>query len=196
MGRPGGHGDSVTLNGENADGIKFTSDFMDVRGLNAGSGGFEVTLGTGEASITLPRRDKFKRADVGLKLSLRGFKSFRMPPIQSRFGQVAVHGANKGVSSDVVSGAICVHGDDPNPDESWFHEAEALAEFVWKGLQFGHGGRLQVPLIQVYRPNEVIATFYHGSGRPAHLPAIHFLNQSDFIASLVGRFESQEPFPA
>lgn len=196
MGRPGGHGDSVTLNGESADGIRFSSDDMGIRGLNAGNAGFAVRLRTGEASITLPRKADAKDVAVGLKLSLRGFKSFRPRPVQSQLGQVVVQGANKGVSPDLVSGAICVQATDTNhPNESWFHDAEALAEFVWKGLQFGHGGRLQIPLLQVYRPDEVIATFYHGSGRPAHLPAIHFLDQSEFIAAIVKRYETAEPFP-
>ncbi len=52
-----------------------------------------------------------------------------------------------------------------------------------------------MPVAQVFRPNEVIATFYAGSARPAHLPAIHFLDQSDFIAALVARFESDDDFP-
>ncbi len=195
MGQPGGHGEWVTLTGESSNDIKLSSDYMEIGGLNAGSSGYEVRLKTGEASVTLPRKADPKDAAVGLKLLLRGFKSFRPNPVQSQLGQVVVQGDNEVASADTVSGAICVQGTDPNLDDSWYRDAEALAKFVWKGLQFGHGGRLQIPLLQFYRPDEVIATFYRGSGRPKHLPMIHFLDQSEFIASLVKRFESEDTFP-
>ena len=94
-----------------------------------------------------------------------------------------------------MRGAICVRGTEPGPNESWYLDAEKLADFIWKGLQFSHGGRLQVPLLQVYHPDTVTATFYDGTGGPAHLPAIHFLDQSDFVAALVARFESENDFP-
>ncbi len=159
MGRPGSHADAITLTGESADGSKVSSTHMEIRGSRSGSEGHKIRLGTGEASITVPRKDTSKDSTIALKLSLRGFKSFRPNPVQARLGRVVVQGANKVLSSDDVSGAIFVEFGDEQPSDSWYHDAEALAEFVWKGLQFGHGGRLQVPLMEVYRPDEVIATF-------------------------------------
>ncbi|WP_273281962.1 hypothetical protein [Pseudooceanicola atlanticus] len=195
MGRPGSHAGSITLTGESADGSKFSSPHMEIRGLQSGSEGHEIRLGTGEASITVPRKVTSKEPTVALKLALRGFKSFRPSPVQAQLGRVVVQGANKVMSSDDVSGAIFVEFSGERPSDSWYHDAEALAEFVWKGLQFGHGGRLQIALLEVYRPEDVIATFYNGGGRPAHLPAIHFLDQSEFVAALVARFECEDTFP-
>jgi len=195
MGEPGGHGEAITLEGSSSDGVKFFSPHMEIRGASSGTNGYQIRLGTGEASITHPRENNSKGSAAGLRLWLRGFKSFRPSPVQAQLGKVFVQGAHKVMSADDVSGSICVQCADNRPDESWYQDAESLADFVWSGLQFGHGGRLQVPLIQEYRPNEKIATFYNGSGRPAHLPAVHFLDQSEFIAALVARFESVDPFP-
>lgn len=194
MGEPGAHAEAITLEGKSGDGIKFFSPHMEISGGSSGTDGHQIRLATGEASITLPRTNYAKGAAVGLKLLLRGFKSFRPSPVQAQLGKVFVQGAHKVTSVDDVSGSIFVQCTD-QPDDSWFKDAEALADFVWRGLQFGHGGRLHVPLIQEFRPNEEIATFYNGSGRPAHLSAIHFLDQSDFVAALVARFESDDPFP-
>lgn len=195
MGEPGSHAEPVTLVGESTDGVRFSSQHMEVRGLNSGSKGHQIRLGTGEASITLPRKNDPTDSMVGLKLALRGFKSFRPSPVIARLGTVVVQGAHKILSPDEVSGAINIQKQAGDPEDKWFQEAEAMADFVWRGLQFGHGGRLHVPLIQEFRSKCVVATFYNGSGRPAHLPAIHFLDQSDFVAALVERFESEELFP-
>ncbi|WP_171239819.1 HEPN domain-containing protein [Ruegeria sp. HKCCA5491] len=195
MGEPGSTAEPVTLSGESSDGISFVSPHMEIRGAGPGTDGHQIRLGTGEASISIPRKNDSKRPDFGVKLLLRGFKSFRTSPVEAKLGTVYVQSANKVASADEVSGAIIVTSNDDQPNESWYQDAEALAEFVWRGLQFGHGGRLHVPLIQIFRAQEEIATFYNGSGRHAHLPAIHFLDQSDFIAALVARFESDDPFP-
>lgn len=195
MGGPGGHAKAIALFGESADGIKFSSPHMEVRGSKFSTEGHEIRLETGEASITLPRDGGSGKAEASIKLSLRGFKSYRPKPVKAQLGEVIVQGAKELASADEVSGAISVRCLEARPDESWYLDAESLAEFVWKGLQFGHGGRLQVPLLQVYRPDAVTATFYNGSGRPAYLPAIHFLDQSEFVAALVARFESNDDFP-
>jgi hypothetical protein len=193
MGDPGGHAESVTLNGKSSDGSQFTSQHMEVRGSNSGSDGFLIRLGTGEASIILPRKKISADTGNGLKFSLRGFKSFRAKPVKARLGSVVVQGTRSIASADEVSGAIIIQQE--KVDDSWFKDAEALADFVWRGLQFGHGGRLQVPVVQEFRSDKIVATFLNGSGRPAHLSSIHPLDQSDFITALVARFESNEPFP-
>jgi len=195
MGRPGEHGQAVKLAGTSADSIVFSSSDMDVGGSSSGSEGFEIRLTTGEASIIVPRPKDEKGTRTELKFSLRGFKSFRPGPVKAGLGQVIVRGVHTPTSSDEVSGEIIVQSDELAPDEGWYTQAEDLAEFVWKGLQFGHGGRLQVPLLQVFRPESVTATLYRGAGRPRHLPAIHLMDQSAFIEALVRRFEDPDAFP-
>ena len=195
MGRPGEHGRAVKLVGTSVDNVVFSSNDMYVGGTNSGSDGFTIRLTTGEASIIVPRPKDEKRTRAALEFSLRGFKSFRPEPVKAGLGQVIVRGVHKSTSSDEVSGEIIVQSDELAPDEGWYTQAEDLAEFVWKGLQFGHGGRLQVPLVQVFRPESVTATFYRGAGRPRHLPAIHFMDQSAFIEALVRRFEDRDAFP-
>lgn len=194
-GRPGGHTKPITLVGNSVDGRSFSSMHMEVCGWGSSSDGLEIRLRTGEATITFPRFPGNDQAEVGLKLSLRGFKSFRPNPVSARLGEVVVRGAHKISPADEVSGAIFVRCLEQQPGEDWYVEAEAMADFVWKGLQFGHGGRLHAPLLQVFRPDAVTATFFDGSGLSSHLPAIHFMDQSEFIAALVARFESEDEFP-
>lgn len=195
MGRPGGHGEPITLSGKSKDGTEFSSRDMHVRGLTSGLSDVQVELGTGEASISVPRSSKAAQLDAGIKLWLRGFRSYRVNPVHSKLGIVSVQGTRESQLSDKVSGAITIQSADGQPDKSWFRDAEAMADFIWRGLQFGHGGRLHVPLIQTYCPKKIVATFYNGNGRPAHLPAVHFSEQSEFVAALVKRFESEESFP-
>jgi hypothetical protein len=195
MGQPGEHGQTVKLAGTTADNIVFSSSDMDVVGSSSGSEGFEIRLTTGEASIIVPRPKDKKETRTAVKLFLRGFKSFSQIEVRASLGQVIVRGVPKPTSSDEVSGEIIVQSDELALDEDWYTQAEDLAKFVWKGLQFGHGGRLQVPLLQVFRPESVTATFYQGAGRPGHLPAIHFMDQLAFIEALVRRFEHPDAFP-
>ena len=191
----GGFGEDVTLTGQSSDGIEFSSQYMEVEGYNSGTNGYEIRLEAREATITFPRKSNPENAAVGLKLALRGFKGFPPCQVQAQLGRVVVQGSRKITSPDDVCGVICVLCPEERPDENWYQNADKLAEFVWKGLQFGHGGQLQVPLLQEFRPDEVIATFYNGFGRPAHLPAIHFLGQSEFVSALVAHFESENSFP-
>lgn len=191
----GGFGEDVTLTGQSSDGIEFSSQYMEVEGYNSGTNGYEIRLEAREATITFPRKSNPENAAVGLKLALRGFKGFPPCQVQAQLGRVVVQGSRKITSPDDVCGVICVLCPEERPDENWYQKADKLAKFVWKGLQFGHGGRLQVPLLQEFRPDEVIATFYNGFGRPAHLPAIHFLGQSEFVSALVAHFESENSFP-
>lgn len=195
MGRPGEHGQTVKLAGASVDNIVFSSNDMDVSGTKIGSEGFEIRLTAGEASIIVPRSTDEKGTRPAIKFALRGFKSVRPRPVKAELGKVIVRGGHKPSSSDEVSGEIIVQSAERLPDEDWYTEAEHLAEFIWKGLQFGHGGRLQVPLIQVFRPESVAVTFYQGAGRPHHLPAIHYMDQSAFIEALVRRFEDPDAFP-
>jgi hypothetical protein len=195
MGRPGQHGHSTSLIGESKDGAKFSSRDMDVSGMRHSNDGFFVQLKTGKASVTLARKDQSKDQAAGIKFSLRGFKSFRPKPVKCGLGYVTVLGNHKVTSEDEVTGHIIVQSDEQDPDEVWYQQAANMAEFVWKGLQFGHGGRLQMPFEQVFYRESVTATFYRGAGRQRHLPSIHHLDQSDFIAALVARFESKDPFP-
>lgn len=195
MARPGGQSEPFTLVGMSRDGIKFFSQNMRVQGYRVNTEFFQIQIAADEASITLPRERGSATDDIGLILSLRGFKSFRPNPVQAQLGRVEIQGAHAAISADDVSGRVIIQCENDLPLENWYQHAKSLAKFVWRGLQFGHGGRLQVPLIQEYRPDKVIATFYSGSGRVAHLPAIHLLDQSEFIAALVSRFESDDPFP-
>jgi hypothetical protein len=195
VGQPGGHVQPVKLTGTSVDNAVFSSNHMYVDGTPSGSEGFKIRLTTGEASIVMPRQTNEKETRTALKFSLRGFKSFRPRPVKAELGQIIVRGGHKLSSSDEVSGEIIVLSDELAPDEDWHTKAEDLAEFIWKGLQFGHGGRLQVPLLQVFRPERVTATFYRGAGRPHHLPAIHYMDQSAFIEALVRRFEDPDAFP-
>lgn len=194
-GEPGGHGESINLTGTASDGTRFYSEHMEVRGSRSGTDGHQVQLTTGEASITLPRETTAGDDELGLRLSLRGFQSFRPNPVNAQLGRVTVQGAHKNVAPDDVSGTIVIQNNDGQPGEHWHEQALSLAKFIWSGLQFGHGGRLHVPLIEEFRSAEIVATFYSGSGRPAHLSSIHFLDQSEFIAALVARFESDDAFP-
>lgn len=194
MGEPGVRGHALELSGESASGVTFASSSVRTQSARSGSAGFQIQLAADDAKIVLPRTDCAEGAN-GVKFSLRGFKSFRPNPVQSKLGQLIVQGATRPKSADDVSGAISVKCSDMQSDENWYREAEALVKFIWQGLQFGHGGRLHIPLKQEFRPNQVIATFRHGSGHPHHLPAIHFLNQSDYISALVARYESEDPFP-
>jgi hypothetical protein len=168
---------------------------MEVSGVQPGTNGHTIKVRTGEASLRVPRVEDAETGGFGLRIHLRGFRSFRPRPVETPIGTLTVQGATKTSSPDEVSGSITVQMPDGDAPDSWYGEAEALAEFVWKGLQFGHGGRLHVPMVREFRHSDEIATFYRGGGRPAHLSSIHFLDQSEFIVALVERFFSKDEFP-
>lgn len=194
-GEPGGLAIQLQLSAKSESGILLFSNFIEVTGWSSGSKGFFLKLSALQATIKVCRNATDGTSlKVAVKMSLRGFKSFRPRPVTSRCGELSVHGSHKISSPDQVSGAILISCSDTNPPDGWYTEAETLIDFIWKGLQFGHGGRIQVPLVQVYRPDSVTATLYHGRGRSPHLPSIHFMDQSDFIAALVARWESEHPF--
>lgn len=195
MGRPGRHSEPITLNGSSQDGVLFSSEHMEVSGIQSGSSGNTVKVRTGEASLSVPRARDYDTGNLGLKFHLRSFRSFRPQPVETPLGMLTVQGATRTSSVDEVSGSITIQAPDEDVTDDWYSDAEAFGEFVWKGLQFGHGGRLHVPLVREFRQTHEVATFYRGSGRPAHLASIHFLDQSEFIGALVDRYFADDDFP-
>lgn len=195
VGEPGQKQKPISLTGESDSGQKFVSTDTTVSRTRIHSNAFFVTLRPGAATIVTQRLDKADGRSAGIQISLRGFRSFRPKPVNAKIGRVIVQGNHKISSKDDVSGQISVVCVDNNANKTWFDKAESLAYFVKRGLEFAHGGRLQAPLIQVFHPDTVHASFYSGSSRPAHLRPIHHLDQSEFISALVERFERSDPFP-
>ena len=196
VGEPGGRRGVLALSASSSDGTKLESKHVEIVGWSSSSeDGFSFMLDAVEATISLDRVSDREIPEVFVRMKLRGFKSLRPKPVQSRLGELIVSGAHSDISPDDVSGSIVLHSYEAEPSENWYTEALDLVEFVRKGLEFGHGGRLQAPLIEIYRPLSVNASLYSGVGTRAHLKAIHFMDQSEYIAALVARFEHEDPFP-
>ncbi|MFC6199205.1 HEPN domain-containing protein [Ponticaulis profundi] len=194
-GEPGGVSAWLSFSGTSLDGRKLDSEHLDIVGSNHSSSGFTFALSASKATITFPQdNEKAAQQNFRVQWCLRGFKSFRPCPVKTTLGTLEVQGDHRRINPDEVSGWISLKSNDSEPNQEWFERADKLLDFVWQGLQFGHGGRLQVPIIQLYQPGQTIVEFYSGTGTAAHLASIHFLNQSDYIKALCERFENEQPF--
>ncbi|WP_348764418.1 hypothetical protein [uncultured Henriciella sp.] len=195
VGAPGSKSSWLAFEGISSEGTIFRSTYLSVYGHGHGTDGAWLKLAASKAHIILKRSEADDAKDVGVQWSLRGFRSFRNRPTKTSLGVVIVRGMHEFESYDEVTGSLAINPDGMAVDDAWFEKADEMLEFVWRGLEFGHGGRLPISLIQEYRSKEVVATFYEGKGSPPHLPSIHFLNQSDYIECLATHFDRKDTFP-
>jgi hypothetical protein len=128
-----------------------------------------------------------------MKFWMRSFNSFWNPVVETPLGHIAVWGNEKTVPNDEVSGSITLQAKSAQVEADWPKQAEALLMFLWRGLAFAHGSRLQSPRTDYYCVGEVIYTFYHGASFASGFPTIPFLEQGPFIKALCARYFQQPP---
>ena len=160
FGKPGSQSDWLSFEGESACGKTFSSDYLFLRGHRHGSKGATITLAASEAKIIWPRDDHAGATRSAAQWFLRGFRAFRNRPIITPLGRLIVRGHHKPESPDQVSGCLALIADDESVEADWFEKADALLEFVWRGLEFGHGGRLPISHVEAIGANEITYTFY------------------------------------
>ena len=145
MGRPGASGDELTLTGHSKDDQRFESSTIAITGHNSGGNTFRVEVSHRSATITCKSEDKEYTDKPAARLWLRGFKTFRNLPVDTKLGKLAVQGDHKGVTQETVSGCITVKADVLEPGSDWFSDVDDFMNFMMRGLGFAHGGRLQTP---------------------------------------------------
>jgi hypothetical protein len=193
MGEPGAFSESLVLEGVGQEGETFFSDSVEVRGATFGTGGNSITVSAGMAKIRL--RCQPPVSMPRMRLWLRGFKSFRNPPVRTSLGLVEVWGQARNVDFNDVSGSVAVQAEESTDLHEWLQKADDFLTFMQRGLGFAHGGRLQAPRLDVIHGEVWEATFYDGKGFGKGLAPIHRLNQGPFIAALAKRYEDPSPFP-
>lgn len=192
MGKLGSLSESLVLEGEGAQGEEFHSDSIEVVAVRSGPAGHRISIVARGARVTLPRDPV---ALPQMCLWLRGFKSSRTPSISMSLGEVHVRGAYRLDSDDDVSGSILIEGRMDASREEWVAKTDEFLTFMHRGLAFSRGTRLQAPALDVLIGNRMERRFYDGSAFGVGLAPIHHLDQTDFIKSLVERYDQEAPFP-
>lgn len=175
-------------------GDRFSSDRVVVGG-GSQANGFSVSLTSQLAQFEFQRADDTKDESSFIKMELRGFRGFRGCSVPTKLGLLVVSGRSDLKSSDDVCGSIVIVSNEPNPSDEWYDRAESFLELIRRGLQFGQGGFLQVPLLQVYRPTACVATIQGGYGQQSHLAVIHPMDQAGYIQALVERVDQDDLVP-
>ena len=191
-GRVGTSTPLLNLCGTSVDGDLFDSNSVSVKRLHYSTDAVNIELRALKATITLQLNEPPPATCV--RLSLREFKAFRTPDVESKLGKVHVWGATSTLERDDVSGGIAVVARNSVQDK-WYVHADELLSFLHRGLSFASGKRLQAPVVEVFKPDRCLVTLYEGSPFEPSLPVVHHLNLGPFLEALVRRFELQPAFP-
>lgn len=193
IGEPGSYLQSLTLEGEAADGTSFFSESVHIVEVKFGASKNEITVSALKATVTECRPEAILRPV--LRLWLRSFTSPWNSIVQTSLGKVEVRGNEKKITEDEVSGSITVCAVDDTNLTDWQIRANDFLTFMHGGLEFAHGSRLQTPRVDLEIENRSEATFYEGSTFGPGLPPIHRLHKGSFIKALAGRYDQEKPFP-
>ncbi|WP_161964662.1 hypothetical protein [Xanthomonas arboricola] len=192
MGRPGGTGEVLVLEGCGESGETFFSETVDVGGIRIGSRDCDVSISARSAKIS--RRASEPLPFPVTRLWFRGFKSMLTPVVRSSLGSVEVRGGLKGIGRDDASGFVAIHADQATDLTDWLSRADELLTFLHRGLAFASGKRLQTPVLEVHSGDRRDCTYFEGEGFSGSLAPIHFMNRGPFVDALVKRFEKNVPF--
>lgn len=130
-----------------------------------------------------------------LKMYLRGFKCFRCSPVETPLGQINIWGKVQGVSKDEVSGGILIEAPQEKDLTLWREEAEQFFDFVRKGLGLANGGRLQAPVTEFRKENNLEVDFYAGHGFQWEFPLFSPTVLQPYFTVLAKRYFQLSPIP-
>lgn len=191
-GRPGTPVQEFSLSGSNNGGETFVSSTASVHRVQIGIPNSLIEVSFREAKVTGVLDNPLPKPVM--RLWLRGFKSSFNAPVKTALGLVEVRGSSKIADADDMSGFIAVRAENDTDLAVWVEKADALLEFMHRGLAFARAGRLQAPGLELYIDDRWEATYYDGVGSRSGFAPIHHLNQGPFIEALTKRFADAKPF--
>jgi hypothetical protein len=193
QGTPGESQEEFILNGTSADDKAIFSERVSIGGHGHKDDGRWISLRPRVCKITVPLERHVENPT--LRRWFRSFRSFRNPPIETRFGKLNLWGATENVGPDALSGGVSLEAPSGDPGDTWREEADNFLRHMHRGLGLAHGGRLQNPLIEYSHGLTWERTFFDGAGFTPELPVQYHLNHGPFTQALVNRYEAEGSLP-
>ena len=189
FGRPGRLVEEFALNATSPGGATLSSNRVSLTKLGID----ELAIALEEAIVTVPLECAVEKPHM--IMWLRGIRNFVPTWAETRLGRVELRAGIKDIQPDDVSGCVVLEADEPNVDVEWRRCAEDFLTFMRAGLALAHGGRLQLPVLEIYEGDRCEATFYAGRGSRPEFRVQDPLSARPYFEALARRYFDVEPWP-
>ena len=197
LGEPGALLSPMALSGEAFGGERFDSCEIYLHGttIKQASDGFSIMpkLGISSAEICAPEVESgsFK----SIRWQVVGLEAPKEYVVSTPIGRIIVSGDSSSKCNKLGLAHIEIRSDGDLGGEGWRKSAEELIQFVFEGLGFAQGKRLNLMRTEYCSNGIIRSKFFRAPSFEGNLAPIAQRHQAAFVGALVRRFNGAEAFP-